>query len=107
MNKSESIISETRHSLCIAGVEHISIEQAEDIRFFDALNDQIESDQPEAEHLQWLLSMVSSAEAILKNASTAGPQCGEQRYRAQAAALSRFHGGLRSTKKPPVPILAE
>ncbi len=82
-------------------------EQAEDIRFFDALNDQIESDQPEAEHLQWLLSMVSSAEAILKNAFTAGPQCGEQRYRAQAAALSRFHGGLRSTKKPPVPILAE
>jgi CRISPR system Cascade subunit CasA len=80
-------------------------EQAEDARFFDALNEEIESEQPEVEHLQWLLSMASSAEATLKNAFTAGPQCGEQRYRAQAAALSRFHGGLRSPKT--LPELAE
>jgi CRISPR system Cascade subunit CasA len=35
---------------------------------------------------------------ILKNAFVAGPQSGERRYRAQSAALSRFHGGLRSDK---------
>ena len=80
-------------------------EQAEDARFFDALNDEIESGTPETERLQWLLSMASTAEAILKNAFAAGPQSGEQRYRAQAAALSRFHGGLRSPKT--LPELAE
>ena len=80
-------------------------EQAEDARFFDALNAEIESDQPETVHLNWLLSMASSAETILKNAFAAGPQCGEQRYRAQAAALSRFHAGLRTTKT--LPVLAE
>lgn len=82
-----------------------AFEKAEDAQFFDAMNDEIESEQPDAEHLQWLLSMASSAEAILKNAFAAGPQCGEQRYRAQAAALSRFHGGLRSTNT--LPELAE
>ena len=82
-----------------------AFEEVEDARFFSALNDEIESDQPEAEHLNWLLSMVSSAETILKSAFAAGPQCGEQRYRAQAAALSRFHAGLRSTKT--LPALAE
>lgn len=80
-------------------------EQAEDARFFDALNAEVESGQPETEHLNWLLSMASSAETILKNAFSAGPQCGEQRYRAQAAALSRFHAGLRSPKT--LPALAE
>lgn len=80
-------------------------EQAEDARFFDALNAEIESDQPEAEHLKWLLSMATSAETILRTAFTAGPQCGEQRYRAQAAALSRFHAGLRSTNT--LPALAD
>ncbi len=80
-------------------------EQAEDARFFDVLNAEVESDQPETEHLNWLLAMVSSAETILKSAFAAGPQCGEQRYRAQAVALSRFHAGLRSTKT--LPVLAE
>lgn len=76
-------------------------EQAEDARFFSALNDEIESDAPEAERLKWLQSMADAAEAVLRHAFTAGPQCGEQRYRAQAAALSRFHGGLRSPKALP------
>lgn len=76
-------------------------EQAEDARFFTALNDEIESDDPEAERLQWLLLMAEAAETILRRAFTAGPQCGEQRYRAQAAALSRFHSGLRSPKTLP------
>lgn len=83
----------------------VAFEEAEDARFFDVLNAEVESDQPETEHLNWLLSMASSAETILKNAFAAGPQCGEQRYRAQAAALSRFHAGLRSTKT--LPVLAE
>jgi len=76
-------------------------EQAEDARFFIALNQEIESEQPGNERLQWLLSMADAAEAILKQAFTAGPQCGEQRYRAQAAALSRFHSGLRNPKTLP------
>lgn len=76
-------------------------EQAEDARFFIALNDEIESEQPEEQRLQWLLSMAESAETVLKRAFTAGPQCGEQRYRAQAAALSRFHSGLRNPKTLP------
>lgn len=76
-------------------------EQAEDARFFIALNEEIESDEPDSERLQWLSSMADAAEAVLKHAFTAGPQCGEQRYRAQAAALSRFHSGLRNPKTLP------
>ena len=76
-------------------------EQAEDARFFIALNEEIESEEPDNERLQWLLSMADAAEAVLKHAFTAGPQCGEQRYRAQAAALARFHGGLRNPKTLP------
>ncbi|WP_291993612.1 type I-E CRISPR-associated protein Cse1/CasA [Candidatus Accumulibacter sp. ACC003] len=76
-------------------------EQAEDARFFIALNEEIESEQPDDERLQWLLSMKDAAEAVLRHAFTAGPQCGEQRYRAQAAALSRFHSDLRNSKTLP------
>lgn len=82
-----------------------SFEQAEDARFFDALNEEIESSEPDEVHLQWLLSMTARAEAILTNAFTAGPQSCEQRYRAQSAALSRFHTGLRSSKT--LPVLAD
>ena len=80
-------------------------EQAEDALFFDALNQEIESSEPDQVHLQWLLSMAERAEAILVNAFTAGPQSCEQRYRAQSAALSRFHSGLRSSKT--LPVLAD
>jgi CRISPR system Cascade subunit CasA len=45
-----------------------------------------------------LLGLVERAEAILKVAFDAGPRSGIQKYRAQSAALSRFHGGLRSNK---------
>ncbi|EXI83377.1 MAG: CRISPR type I-E protein CasA/Cse1 [Candidatus Accumulibacter appositus] len=76
-------------------------EQSEDARFFIALNEEIESNQPDEQRLKWLSSMADVAEAILKHAFTAGPQCGEQRYRAQAAALSRFHSGLRNPKTLP------
>lgn len=80
-------------------------EQEEDARFFDDLNDEIESDQPNEVHLQWLLSSANRAEQILTAAFTAGPQSCEQRYRARSAALSRFHGALRSSKT--LPVLAE
>lgn len=79
-----------------------AFEQGEDIRFFDALNDEIEAENPDEIHLQWLLSMAERAEVVLVNAFTAGPQASEQRYRARAAALSRFHAGLRNSKALPV-----
>lgn len=75
-------------------------EGAEDARFFSDLNEEIDADDPSAQRLQWLLGLVERAEAILKNAFDAGPRSGIQKYRAQSAALSRFHGGLRSDKFP-------
>jgi len=80
-------------------------EAAEDARFFDDLNEEIEAVDPAAQRLQWLLGLVGRAEAVLKIAFDAGPRNGVQKYRAQSAALSRFHGGLRSDKSP-LPELA-
>jgi CRISPR system Cascade subunit CasA len=80
-------------------------EIAEDVRFFDDLNEEIEAANPTEQRLQWLLGLVDRAEAILKLAFDAGPRNGVQKYRAQSAALSRFHGGLRSDKSP-LPELA-
>lgn len=76
------------------------LEAAEDARFFDDLNDEIEATDPTAQRLQWLLGLVERAETILKAAFDAGPRSGIQKYRAQSAALSRFHGGLRNDKFP-------
>lgn len=76
-------------------------EQGEDTRFFDEMNAEVESDQPQETRLQWMLSMVERAETILKGAFDAGPRSGEQRYRARAAALASFHGRLRSDKVLP------
>jgi CRISPR system Cascade subunit CasA len=81
------------------------LERAEDARFFDDLNEEIEATDRAAQHLQWTLGLVDRAEAILKIAFDAGPRNGVQKYRAQSAALSRFHGGLRSDKSP-LPDLA-
>ena len=75
-------------------------ETAEDARFFDDLNEEIQATDPAVERLQWLFGLVERAEAILKSAFDAGPRSGIQKYRAQSAALSRFHGGLRSNKFP-------
>lgn len=75
-------------------------EAAEDARFFDDLNDEMEAADPAAQRLQWLLGLVDRAEAILRIAFHAGPRSGIQKYHAQSAALSRFHGGLRSDKFP-------
>ncbi len=79
-------------------------EQGEDARFFDGpmgLNDEVESQDPEGLRLRWYLAMVERAETILRETFDAGPRSGEQRYRARAAALSRFHGALRSEKVLP------
>jgi CRISPR system Cascade subunit CasA len=65
-------------------------EQTEDLRFFDDLNAEIEADDDGAQR----------AEAVLRGAFDAGPRSSVQRYRAQSAALSRFHGALRGAKFP-------
>lgn len=80
-------------------------EQAEDARFFEDLNEEIESAQPDEVHLRWLLASADRAERILTKSFSAGPQSCEQLYRARSAALSRFHGGLRNSKT--LPVLAE
>ena len=82
-------------------------EQQEDARFFDDLTLQAEAEdgQQDAIYLQWLLGLADRAEAVLRQAFDAGPRSGMQRYKAQSAALSRFHAGLRGGKKPPFPEL--
>jgi CRISPR system Cascade subunit CasA len=71
-------------------------EAAEDARFFSDLNEELESLNATGQRLNWMLELVGRAEAVLKTAFIAGPRNGIQKYRAQSAALSRFHGGLRS-----------
>lgn len=80
-------------------------ERAEDARFFDDLNKEVEAADPTETRLHWMLDLVGRAETILKIAFDAGPRSSVQKYRAQAAALARFRGGLRSTKSP-LPDLA-
>lgn len=78
-----------------------SFEQAEDARFFDDLNCEIDAEDPHAERLLWQLGLAQRAEAVLRSAFVIGPQCGERRYRARARALAYFHGALRSDKNFP------
>ena len=80
-------------------------EAAEDGRFFDDLSEEIDAVDPAEQRIKWALGLVDRAEAILKIAFDAGPRNGIQKYRAQSAALSRFHGGLRSDNSP-LPDLA-
>lgn len=83
------------------------LEQQEDALFFIDLALEVEADVSDRaqQRLQWLLGLVSRAESVLIDAFTAGPRSGMQRYKAQAAALSRFHGALRGPK-PVLPDLA-
>lgn len=76
-------------------------ERAEDARFFDDLNREIEADDANAERLCWLMGLAARAEAVLRSAFAVGPQCGERRYRARSRALSYFHGAVRSDKHFP------
>jgi CRISPR system Cascade subunit CasA len=75
-------------------------EKAEDARFFDDLNEEIDATDSTAQRLQWMLGLVQRAEAILKLAFVAGPRSGIQKYRAQSAALSRFHNALHGDQSP-------
>jgi CRISPR system Cascade subunit CasA len=78
-----------------------AFERAEDARFFDDLNCEIEADDANAERLAWLIGLAGRAEAVLRSAFAIGPQCGERRYRACSRALSYFHGALRGDKHFP------
>lgn len=82
-------------------------ERQEDARFFDDLA--VEVDAPDefrpTERLNWQLELVARSEIALTNAFVLGPRNSMQRYKARAAALSRFHGALRGTK-PLLPDLA-
>ena len=83
-------------------------EQQEDGRFFDDLTAHVEAEgeQQEAVYLDWLRGLAKRAHAVLEAAFDAGPRSGMQRYKAQAAALSRFESGLRGGKKQLFPELA-
>jgi len=78
-----------------------AFEQAEDARFFDDLNREIEADDAITERLEWLIGLVARAKKVLRNAFSIGPQCGERRYRARSQALFCFHDALLSDKNFP------
>jgi CRISPR system Cascade subunit CasA len=81
-------------------------EQAEDSRFFVDLAAEVDASDSYAARLEWLVGLAARAEAVLRDAFTAGPSSAMQRYRAQSAALSRFHSALRGEKSP-LPQLAQ
>lgn len=81
-----------------------AFERAEDARFFDDLNIELDADSEDEQHaerLRWLIGLAERAEAVLRSAFAVGPQCGERRYRARSRALAFFHGALRSDKHLP------
>src|SRR5690606_22952389 len=75
-------------------------ERAEDARFFDDLTSEIEADDSNAERLRWQAGLVDRAEAVLRAAFDAGPRSAQRRYRARAAALSRFRSALHGENSP-------
>jgi len=81
-------------------------EQIEDSRFFADLFGELEAPDSHAARLGWLVALAARAELVLRDAFAAGPRSAIQRYRAQSAALSRFHGALRGEKSP-LPQLAQ
>lgn len=68
--------------------------------FFDELTAEIEAEPKEALAVRhaWLVQLAQRAELTLRAAFTAGPRSSQMRYRAQAAALSRLRGAMRSSK---------
>jgi CRISPR system Cascade subunit CasA len=81
-------------------------EQGEDGRFFADLACEVEASDASAARLDWLVGLAARADSVLRDAFAAGPRSAMQRYRAQSAALSRFHGALRGDKSP-LPQLAQ
>lgn len=90
-----------------AGLLSRRFEQSEDARFFADLTTEAEAEDALRSdcRLHWLVGLAERAEAVLHDAFEAGPRNGQQRYKARAAALSRFHDGLRGAK-PALPQLA-
>lgn len=90
-----------------AGLFARPFEQGEDARFFNdlALEAEAEEENQAAIRVKWLLGLIERAESVLKHAFAAGPRSGIRRYKARAAALNRFHGGLRGSK-PVLPDLS-
>ena len=82
-------------------------ELREDSRFFDDLAIEVEAEDGNRQdiHIQWLQGLAERAEVALQQAFAAGPRSAMQRYKAQSAAMSRFHAGLRGAK-PALPDLA-
>ncbi|WP_321799398.1 type I-E CRISPR-associated protein Cse1/CasA [Caballeronia sp. J97] len=80
-----------------------AFEQGEDRRFFDDLGEELEADDRVAVHDRWLLALADRAAEVLEQAFVTGPRSAERVYPARAAALSRFHGGLRSEKMNRIP----
>ncbi|WP_144636435.1 type I-E CRISPR-associated protein Cse1/CasA [Bordetella genomosp. 13] len=74
------------------------LEADEDARFFADLIEEIESDSPAEERSRWLRGLALRAETLLLAAFDAGPRSGMLRYRAQANALAKLNGMLRSEK---------
>lgn len=78
-----------------------AFEHAEDVRFFDDLNREIEAEDANVERLDWLAGLAYRAEIVLRSAFVIGPQSGERRYRARSLALLNFRDELRSDKNFP------
>jgi CRISPR system Cascade subunit CasA len=81
-----------------AGEFACAFEQKEDARFFDDLVIEIEAHSQEAARDAWLAEVFDRAKTVLEAAFVAGPRSAERRYRARAAALSRFANAIRSEK---------
>jgi CRISPR system Cascade subunit CasA len=90
----------------LAGIYVRRFEAAEDARFFPDLFEEIDADESAQQSVYeaWLLACAERAEAVLRDGFAIAPRSGIQRYRAQAAALSRFRGGLRGPNSP-LPVL--
>jgi CRISPR system Cascade subunit CasA len=71
-----------------------------DAQFFYELIEEIEAADREGARTQWLLTLADRAESVLMKAFLAGPRSGQQRYRAQSAALIRLHAAMRGNKLP-------
>jgi CRISPR system Cascade subunit CasA len=73
-------------------------EYQSDAGFFAELFEEVEAVDRETVRNQWLLQLADRAELVLQAAFTAGPRSGQQRYRAQSAAIGRLQREMRGGK---------
>lgn len=67
-----------------------AFEAGEDARFFADLSAEFDAAERQLVRDAWVRALISRARARLVDAFDSGPQVGERRYRARAAALTRF-----------------